>query len=373
MCIDLIELQPYNTRNRLWISEIFQCSIRRFDGSLRAKTFPVFIVHGDTNLGVEDRSINFKLFSYLNKEGYSFGLIHIRDENYDHDISVYYLDKCTFVFREYFRPSGGKIHLLKDYSKSFFLPIYHNRKSSGLKSLASKIYARFNGKYSVFEFMKRQYLPSLPSEKVFHIPIGYTDRVGKSLDNQANTTNHSHNQVITERKYKWSFCGESSKKDRKLMLECLKNCHPNFIYQSEETGGEMLSGEDYWEIMTQSIFIPCPLGNINSDTYRLLEALESGAIPIILKGYAYQPYDYYKNLLGDHPIPTFSSWKEVEVFLETINVGSIQELSEKISKWYTSFKLNLKIKIQKVLSKSIRGNLILSNNVHQLNLYNVPK
>ena len=127
------------------------------------------------------------------------------------------------------------------------------------------------------------------------------------------------------------------------MLKCLKNCHPNFIYKWDLDGtghGEVLSGEAYWEIMTQSIFIPCPLGNMNIDTYRLFDALEAGAIPIILKGYAFQPYDYYKILLGDHPIPTFSSWREVEVFLENINVGSIQELSEKISKWYTSFNLS---------------------------------
>lgn len=366
-------MPPYNTRNTLWISEIFQCSIRRFDGSLRAKTFPIFIVQGSTRLKVEDRSINFQLFDHLNQEGYSFGLIHIMDENYDHDISVYYLDKCIVIFREYFRPNGGKIHLLKDYSKSFFLPNYHNTSYSGLKYLV-RIYRDFAGKRdSVFQFMKRQYLPSLPStDKTFYIPLGYTDRVGRLLEHQASTKSHNHNQKITERKYKWSFCGQSLKRDRELMLRYLKNCQPNFVYRSDGAGhSEMLSGEDYWKIMTQSIFIPCPLGNINTDTYRLFEALESGAIPIILKSYASQPYDYYKNLLGDHPIPTFLHWKEVEIFLETINVSSVQELSEKISKWYIGFKLNLKLKIPKVLSRKISGKL-LSNDIHQLDLYITP-
>ena len=351
MYIDLIELQPSDTRNRLWISEFFQSPIRRFDGSLRANTFPLFIVHGDANRGIEDRSINFKLFPHLNEKGHGFGLIHIQYENYDHDVSVYYLDKCILVFREHFRPSGGVIHLAEDYIKSFFLPTYHNSSHSGFKSLPSKINARFAGRLGtgVFPFMKRQYLPRLPSTKeIFHIPLGYPDVVLKAKENQANIKKYSHNQVITKRPYKWSFCGDSSKKDRKLMLECLKNCHPNFIYtwDSVETSHfEMLSVEDYWKIMTQSIFIPCPLGNITIETYSLFDTLEAGAIPIILKGYAFQPYDYYKNLLGDHPIPTFSSWQEVEVFLENINVGSIQELSEKIRKWYTSFNLNLKIRI----------------------------
>ena len=49
MYIDLIELPPYNTGNRLWISKIFQYPIRRFDGSIKANTFPVFIVQGNPN------------------------------------------------------------------------------------------------------------------------------------------------------------------------------------------------------------------------------------------------------------------------------------------------------------------------------------
>ena len=139
---------------------------------------------------------------------------------------------------------------------------------------------------------------------------------------------------------------------------------------------EVLSGEDYWKIMTKSIFIPCPLGNITIETHRFFDALEAGAIQIILKGYAYQPYDYYtydyyKIFLGDHPIPTFSSWQEAKIFLENINVDSIQELSEKVSKWYISFNFSLKTKIQEALLKATSGNL-LSNDIHQLNLYTVP-
>ncbi|MEO1296547.1 MAG: hypothetical protein AAFW75_12205, partial [Cyanobacteria bacterium J06636_16] len=115
MYIDLIELFPYKTRNQLWISEIFQASIREFDGFIKANTFPVFIVQGSRNYKPEERSIQFGLFLNLNKKGHKFGLIHVMDENYDHDISIYYLDACSVVFREYFRPQGGRLQLLKEY------------------------------------------------------------------------------------------------------------------------------------------------------------------------------------------------------------------------------------------------------------------
>ena len=178
------------------------------------------------------------MFPYLNEQGHSFGLIHIIDENYDHDLSVYYLDKCILIFRKHIRPSGGITHLLEDYSKSFFLPthtyVHKYSSSSGLNLLVYNMLhnmkIRFWGGSSVFQFLKRQYLPSLPSNKeIFHIPIGSWVLIHKPK-------NYSHNQVISERPYKWSsyklsFCGDSSKKDRELMLEGLKNCHPNFVYK----------------------------------------------------------------------------------------------------------------------------------------------
>ena len=362
MQIDLIELPPYNTRNSLWLSDIFQCPIRKFDGSLRAKTFPIFIVQGDVNLSDKDKSINFGLFPYLDKEGYHFGLIHIMDENYDHDLSIYYLDGCTLIFREYFRPFGGLTHLIGDYLRSFFLPAYHFSSRSGIEYLVSKMRVRFAGKYGVLPFMKRQYLPKLPSNKaIIPIPLGYTDTIF-----YARLQNYSLDQSITERKYRWSFCGQSSKKDRKLMLNHLKNCLPNFIHESDGSYYDhALSGQDYWEIMTQSIFVPCPLGNINIDTYRFFEALEAGAISIVLNGYAFQPYGYYNILLGEHPIPTFFSWKDVKRFIESINSDLIHELSKNIREWYMKFNLNLRVKIRDALLASASQKL-LTTDIHNL-------
>lgn len=357
MCVDLIELHPGTLRSSLWISDIFQHQIRKFDGCLNKNTFPVFIVHGDMALGLKDRSLNFRLFSYLNQESHSFGLIHLYDENYDHDSSSYYLEKCVLVFRNFFRPQGGMFQLLKDYSKSFFYPIYSNSKHSGIKLQASKLRTRYYG----FQFMKRQYLPSLPTEKIFHFPLGYIDRFAREKKDNL--------PKITDREYKWSFCGDSFKTDRKLMLEYLSNCQPNFIHEYKGfTGKGSLSGEDYWIVLTKSIFIPCPFGNVNIDSYRLFEALEAGAIPIILISSAFQPYDYYKNLLGEHPIPTFSSWQEVKLFLDNISITAIEQLSEKVSKWYANFKFNLKQEIRETLLKTAKSNL-LSHDVKQLDKY----
>lgn len=351
--IDLIELKPYITVNRTWISEIFQCEIRQFDGCLRANTFPIFIVNGSTEYDIDNRSADYKLFPHLSQEGHSFGLIHVMDEIYDHNLSVYYLNKCSLVFREYFRPTGGKISLWKDYGKSFFLQNRYFYKYSGIKRFIYQWYVRLSPKYALpkFDFMKRQYLPALPAEKISFMPLGFTDKLA--------VTRQINPPPVHKRKYQWSFCGDSFKSDRQLMISCLSSIQPNFIHEYHGfMGTNSLSGADYWEILTQSVFVPCSIGNLNLDTYRLFEVLEAEAIPIILRSHAWQPYDYYHNLLGKHPIPTFDSWQEVEYFLTNIDTELIQNISQEVNSWYANFKSDLKIKISESISAAASGNLL---------------
>lgn len=143
------------------------------------------------------------------------------------------------------------------------------------------------------------------------------------------------------------------------MLACLNNIQPNFIHEYHGfMGKRSLSGEEYWEVLTHSTFVPCSIGNLNIDTYRLFEVLEAEAIPIILRSHAWQPYDYYKTLLGTHPIPTFSSWKEARTFLTHIDSESITKLSKKVTEWYASFKSSLKVKIYESILEKAKNNLL---------------
>ena len=122
MNIDLIELKPYITVNRHWISEIFQSPIRQFDGCLKSDTFPIFVVNGSTEYEIGERSLEYRLFTHLSDSGHHFGLIHVMDEIYDHNLSVYGLEQCISIFREYYRPVGGKRQLLVDFGRSFITP-----------------------------------------------------------------------------------------------------------------------------------------------------------------------------------------------------------------------------------------------------------
>ena len=192
--------------------------------------------------------------------------------------------------------------------------------------------------------------------KVFFIPLGYTDKLAENTDSLP----------IAERSYKWSFCGDSFKADRKSMLRCLGSIQPSYIFEYQGFMSEgSLSGDQYSEVLLQSMFIPCPMGNLNIDTYRLFEALEAGAIPLILKSHAWQPYSYYEILLGKHPIPTFSSWKQAKHFLECIDPDSIEMLSQEVNRWYAAFKSDLKLRIRESLLESAQ-NRLLAQDIHDL-------
>ncbi|PSN20733.1 hypothetical protein C7271_00645 [filamentous cyanobacterium CCP5] len=364
MHIDLIELKPHKTESRVWVSEVFQHAIRQFDGCLKSNTFPVFVVQGDEEYTRGIRGLNCELFSYLNDAGYSFGLIHVMDELYDHDLSIYNLDRCVLVFRNFFRPTGGAAPFLVDFVKSFFVPNRYSschRQYSGAKWLAYEFYLRFTHIFRKIDFMKRQYFPVLSRDKIHYFPLGYTDKfaLSRTFDSPS----------MANRKYKWSFCGNSFKTDRKLMLRCLSNIEPNFVFEYQGFMDERsLSGEEYWKVLSQSIFVPCSLGNLNIDTYRLFEVLEARAIPIIMKSHAWQPYDYYTSLLGSHPMPTFSSWKDAKAFLLDLDMESTERLSMEVSEWYVDFKSNLQLKVWESLAQ-ISADYLIPHDVDNLDSF----
>ena len=79
--------------------------------------------------------------------------------------------------------------------------------------------------------------------------------------------------------------------------------------------GRPLGKTQYKQILRDSVFVPCCMGNVNLDSYRVYEALECGAVPILEKRIS---LDYFRQLLGDHPMPSFMSWRQAASFLNAI-------------------------------------------------------
>ncbi|MFC1817593.1 hypothetical protein ACFL0B_00680 [Thermodesulfobacteriota bacterium] len=345
--IDLVELPSRaDIPNKIWLGHLFGGALRVFNGQLVPGCFPLFIVHGSVHVPRQERTIEHDILRQLSSEGRRFGLVHVMDENYDHNLSAYQLPGCELVFREYIRPRGGALRLAIDFAKSMYFPLHvdtHFRVSP--QGLYRWLQCQRNG----WRFMKHQLLPKIDTNKVRHIPLGYTDRMAVHRDGSA--------VPIVNRKYRWSFCGDSSRSGRKEMIEHMSHVGEGFVHEYHDfTSTDLfpmasLSGKEYWEILSQSVYIPCPCGNVNIDTYRLFEALEAGAIPIVPKAQAWQMFNYYRLLLGDNPIPTFSNWKEARAFVKRTDIGAAAALAEEIHQWYQGYKERITAEVNQTIRR----------------------
>jgi len=328
--------------NKAWLSFLFNAEIVPLGEDVELPLLPLYIVSGDRNLEPEYRSIEFDYFRKLSEAGHNFGLIHIMDEYYNHILSAYEIRGCQVVFREYVRPKGGRVEFLTSCFRSFSLRHPHFKDSLFVPPIVALKQLKYRFTYG-YQFLERQYLPTLPNKTIRPIPLGYTDVIAEfaGLDTPA----------IDKRKFVWSFCGDIFKADRQKMIASLSSIEPHYSYTYQGfMGANSLSGRDYWEVLSNSIYSPCPIGNYNIDTYRLFESLEAGAIPIVIQNHAGQPYEYYRDLLGDHPIPTVRQWRQAKDFIRRTSTSEIILLSQRIAKWYDVYKREVRTSIKDILT-----------------------
>jgi len=95
--------------------------------------------------------------------------------------------------------------------------------------------------------------------------------------------------------------------------------------------------DEYLRVLGDTAIIPAGMGNVVLETWRLYEALENGCIPIIERRVL---LDYYKGLLGPHPIPAFLSWHAAAAFVRGLlrDPARLDALQAEIQAWWQAFK-----------------------------------
>lgn len=197
--------------------------------------------------------------------------------------------------------------------------------------------------YKYANAVLRSYFDPLKiAANVFFIPLGFKSGFHNKIQNKIN---------LSDRNYNWAFAGQL-KNHRKQMLEGMKNIPSDFIYiTSRWNAHDQLSVNEIIEIYKHTIFIPCPFGSVNPDSFRIMEALEYGCIPVVVK---YKGIDYYKYIFGDHPFIIGNTWvdaiQQMNQLLDKKNV--LQTKTEIVQEWYIKFKENLSVDIRSILSQS---------------------
>lgn len=165
-----------------------------------------------------------------------------------------------------------------------------------------------------------------------YIPIGYPPNTKEILSE------------IKDKHLRWMFAGQNTHQRRKECVEQLRDLDAGLLVESEGfTQG--LGQHEYLANMGSAKTVPCPSGAVIPDTFRLYEALEAGAVPLV------DAYDatggsegYWRFLFGEYPFPLIHSWGEVgdniNFFNDTYPVrqnecfGWWQQYKRQLKKWF---------------------------------------
>lgn len=171
------------------------------------------------------------------------------------------------------------------------------------------------------------------------MPLGY-----------ANAT-REFNRPADRRAYTWSFTGQV-KASRLDMINGLSSLKPALVVQTpglEDTSGKRLSKAEYNDVLENTIFSPCPMGNAVLETWRLYESLELGCIPLVERR---PTIDYYTELFGPNPIPMTRDWRAARNYMQTVltEKASLLRLQGEIRGWWGVHKATVREQVRSIIT-----------------------
>ena len=160
---------------------------------------------------------------------------------------------------------------------------------------------------------------------------------------------HTHTPKPPFRELAWSFIG-TGWKGRKEKLQALVQLGEEHrcVFMDEWNSPKMLGREETLAVLLNSWMVPCPGGH-NPETFRVYEALEAGAVPIVVKE---EGNDAWLAFLGKYiPLMVAGSWEHAAQIVHTLRAKPEvyeQFRSHVLAKWMES-KEGVKGNVRRVL------------------------
>jgi len=191
--------------------------------------------------------------------------------------------------------------------------------------------------YDYAEVVIRNYYdPNINKQNVLTVPLGYKGGIKNQNQNYLK---------FNQKKYDFCFIGQL-KRDRHNLIKQISKFEKVFIHFTDRWNcPTSISAKEMGEIYSSTLLVPCPMGNVNFDTFRICEVLESGSIPIVKK---YNGDNYFEKIFGENPIPIINDWDEIINVYDNILLNPDYEI-KKINEWYFKFKHELKNTIYNML------------------------
>lgn len=190
------------------------------------------------------------------------------------------------------------------------------------------------GIYSRFSVVFRNYFdPRLSFRRnVFQLPLGWTYSFSGSRTS------------LRPSQHLWSFCG-ADKADRRIMLDSFAPLDGGFVHiASGWDSHDQLEPAEMRKIYQGSTFVLCPQGNAHVDTFRVMEALQSGSVPVTIK---FLGKDFFRYTFGNHPFIVANDWGHAAELVANFRdkPDEARALREKVATWYDGYLSDLSLDI----------------------------
>lgn len=219
-------------------------------------------------------------------------------------------------------------------------------KRKGLYHLGDEWLSGGHRIYRHFDFVIRNYYSArLCGGGIRTVPLGYPNGLaGDGTEERA-----------SKRPLVWSFAGNMSAA-RPGMIAALKGLEPHYLHTFSllDPNRHVLNREEYRAAMRSSTFVPCPMGNVMLETWRVYEALEAGAIPLLSRR-ALMPY--HDLLMPGHPIPAFTNWRAACRFARELlaDPAALDRLQERLTRWWRVYKEQLQAETVAFVQRGLAG------------------
>lgn len=185
---------------------------------------------------------------------------------------------------------------------------------------------------------------------------------------------------FSDRAYRWSFAGQAKGSREAMATAVASRSDGRLVLNADFNSG--LPKAEYAQLLTNTQVVLCPRGFISAETYRLYEALEAGAIPLVeddggigllrehvapsamhnlLRGGPSYWYDlarrtrwpsYWRNAFGsDFPCPRIYRWENVQAVLDRTDLDA---LAESISTWWSDQKAAIRSDLAATIYQHLR-------------------
>ncbi len=132
----------------------------------------------------------------------------------------------------------------------------------------------------------------------------------------------------------WFFAGQVTSQ-RLPCIDILQDL-PNGKLEISPGFAQGLPYDQYMNYMSSAKVIPCPIGNVSPDCFRVYEALEVGAVPVV------ESRVFWELLFGEEPLfPIVEDWAYFPGYMKDI-IDNYPMMSNKVQSWWQRKKKELK-------------------------------